>query len=232
MWAEFQRALREAATRTIENIASALPGLLVLVVLLGIALAVAIGVRALLLRTLERLDLDRRADRLGLPAADGPQAPRSVASFVASVGFWLILLLGLLAGLTAFDAPLPNRLAISLFEYIPNIVAAVLIVVLGSIAARFLARTVLIGAVNMRLGSPRVLSLLVKWLVLVVATAMALEHLAIGRTVLFMAFAFFFGGVMLALSIALGIGARDYVRQALDRQLQAPAAGGDRIDHV
>jgi hypothetical protein len=231
MWAEFERALRAAATRTVENVASALPGILVLIVLLGIALAVAIGVRTLLLRTLERLDLDRRGDRVGLPAGEGPH-PRSVATFVASVGFWLILLLGLLAGLTAFDAPLPNQLAITLFAYIPNIIAAVVIVLLGSVLARFLARTVLIGAVNMRLGSPRVLSLLVKWLVIVVATAMALEHLAIGRTVLFMAFAFFFGGVMLALSIALGIGARDYVRQTLDRQLHTPAPGGDKIDHV
>ncbi len=229
MWAEFERALREAAARTMENIASALPGILVLVVLLGLALLVALGVRGGLARALRGLDVDRKPDGSTVAAAAGP---RSMATLVASVAFWLILLLGLLLGLTSFDAPLPNRMALALFDYLPNIIAAVVIVVLGGVLARFLGRTVLIGAVNMQIGPARVLSLVVKWLVLIVASAMALEHLAIGRTILFLAFGLFFGGLVLALAIAVGLGARDFVKQSLDRRLRASAPAGDKIDHV
>jgi hypothetical protein len=229
MWAEFQRALREAGARTVENVASALPGILVLLVLLGLALLVALAVRGGLVRALRGLDLDRRPDGSAAPDVPGR---RSMAVFVASVAFWLILLLGLLLGLTSFDAPLPNRLALALFAYMPNVIAAVLIVVLGGVLARFLGRTVLIGAVNMQIGSARVLSLLVKWLVLIVASAMALEHLAIGRTVLFLAFGLFFGGLVLALAIAIGVGASDFVRRSLERRFTAPAPGRDKLDHV
>jgi hypothetical protein len=40
-----------------------------------------------------------------------------------------------------------------LFEYLPHVVAAVLIIVFGSFAARFLARAVLISAVNTQIRS-------------------------------------------------------------------------------
>ena len=77
----------------------------------------------------------------------------------------------------------------------------------------------------------RLLSLTVKWLVLIVAAAMALDHIGIGRTVLLLAFGIVFGGVVLAIALAVGLGARDAVSRALDRQLREPS-GGDKLDHV
>jgi hypothetical protein len=109
--------------------------------------------------------------------------------------------------------------------------AALAILVVGGIVARYLARAVLIGAVNMGVQYARLVSLTVKWLVLIVATAMALEHIGLGRTVLLLAFGILFGGVVLALALAVGLGARDTVSRALDRQLQEPS-GDDKLHHV
>jgi hypothetical protein len=231
MWNNFERALRDSWTRTIEAFAAALPGVLVLILVVALSVVAAMAVRAALMRALRGVDLQRRADAVGLPRAEGPGA-RSLASLIGAAAFWLIIVVGLLVGLTAFDAPLPNRLAMHAFEYLPNFIAGVLIFVGGGLAARFLGRTVLIGAVNMRIGPARFLSIGVKWLVLLVATAMALEHLGIGRTVLFLAFGLLFGGVVLALALAVGLGARDVVRRALEREWQAPPPGGDKLDHV
>ena len=107
------------------------------------------------------------------------------------------MILGLLVSLTALNATIPSRLALSVFEYVPHLLAALMILVVGAIAARFLARSALIGAVNMQIQSARLLSLAVKWLVLLVAVAMALDHLGIGRSVLLLAFAILFGGIVL-----------------------------------
>jgi hypothetical protein len=60
---------------------------------------------------------------------------------------------------------------------------------------------------------------------------MALDHIGIGRTVLLLAFGILFGGVVLALALAVGLGARDAVGRALDRQLRTPA-DDDRLNHV
>jgi hypothetical protein len=73
----------------------------------------------------------------------------------------------------------------------------------------------------------------VKWLVLIVAVAMALDQLGIGRSILLLAFGIFFGGIVLAGALAIGLGARDVVSRTLERQLyEATHATGDNIDHV
>jgi hypothetical protein len=106
-----------------------------------------------------------------------------------------------------------------------------LIVLAGVVLARFLARTVLIAAVNMHVQFARLLSLGVKWMVLIVAAAMALDHIGIGRTVLLLAFGILFGGIVLATALAVGLGAKDAVTRALERQMRAPA-DHEKMDHV
>ena len=61
---------------------------------------------------------------------------------------------------------------------------------------------------------------------------MALDHLGIGRSVLLLAFAILFGGIVFAAALAVGLGARDAVRDAIARHLHEPARDGDQVDHV
>jgi hypothetical protein len=227
---QFNRALDLASTRIVESIANFLPGVLVFFVLMLGALVLALVLRYGLRRALNGLDFDRRAGLLGISLA-GWIPSRSASTLVASVAYWTVLTLGLLLGLTALDAALPSQFALSVLEYVPHLVAALAILVVGGIVARFLARAVLIGAVNTGLQYARFVSLTVKWLVLIVAAAMALDHIGIGRTVLLLAFGILFGGVVLALALAVGLGARDVVSRALDRQLRAPAHD-DKLNHV
>lgn len=227
---QFDRALRLAGTRIVESVANFLPGALVFLALLVGALTVALVLRAALRRALDGLDFDRRTELLGISLADWTPS-RSASTLVASVAYWTVLGLGLLLGLTALDAALPSQFAVSVLQYVPHLVAAFAILVVGGVVARFLARSMLIGAVNMGVQYARLLSLTVKWLVLIVAAAMALDHIGIGRTVLLLAFGIVFGGVVLAIALAVGLGARDVVSRALDRQLREPARD-DKLDHV
>jgi hypothetical protein len=215
-----------------ENTANFLPGVLVSLMLILVAFVVAVLARLLLVRALRGLEFDRRAERLGLAALVGWPASASPTQAVVRVVYWTILILGLLVSLTALNATIPSRLALSVFEYLPDLLAALMILVVGAIAARFLARSVLIGAVNMQLRSARLLSLAVKWLVLIVVVAMALDHLGIGRRILVLAFGILFGGVVFAAALALGLGAKDAVGRALERQLREPVRGEDKVDHV
>ena len=227
---QFNRALTLAGARIVESVANFLPGVLVFLTLVLGALVVAVLLRYGLRRALTGLDFDRRAAVLGMSLAEWPPA-RSPSMLVASFVYWTVLTLGLLLGLTALDAALPKQFALSVLEYVPHVVAALAILLAGGIVARFLARAVLIGAVNMGVHYARLVSLTVKWLVLIVAAAMALDHIGIGRTVLLLAFGILFGGVVLALALAVGLGARDAVGRALDRQLRTPA-DDDRLNHV
>jgi hypothetical protein len=227
---QFDRALRLANTRIVEAVGNFLPGALVFLVVLAVALAVALVLRSTVRRGLNSLDFDRRAELLGMSLASWTPS-HSASTLIASVVYWTVLMLGLLLGLTALDAALPSQFAVSVLEYVPHLLAALAIVVGGGLVARYLARAILIGAVNMGMQYARLLSLTVKWLVLIVAAAMALDHVGIGRSVLLLAFGILFGGVVLAGAIAVGLGAREAVSRALDRQLREPSHD-DPVNHV
>jgi hypothetical protein len=79
----------------------------------------------------------------------------------------------------------------------------------------------------MNLQYARLLSIGVKWLVMVLAVAMALEHLAIGGEIVFLAFGILFGGIVLALSLAVGLGSKDLVSRSLEREATRTAEETD-----
>jgi len=176
MWAQVERILRQSATQIGDQVASFLPGLLVALLLIVVTVVAAVVVHALLLRALRGLEFDQWAERSGVAAVVGWPVAASPSQGLARLTYWTILFLGLLVSLTALNATVPSLLALTVFEYIPNLLAGLLVLVIGIIAARFLSRSALIGAVNMQIQSARLLSLAVKWLVLLVAVAMALAH--------------------------------------------------------
>ncbi|HYT64895.1 MAG TPA: hypothetical protein VEL51_00650 [Vicinamibacterales bacterium] len=229
---QIDQAMRQAGTRTLESIANFLPGLAVLLAVLIVSGLLAVFVRKALRRVLRGIDVDRRAEQLGISMLTAWSPSRSAADVIAGAAYWTILTLGTLIGLMALDAVALTRFAIRIFEYLPHLLAALLILLVGGVLARFLARSILIGAVNMQIQSARLLSLTVKWLVLITAAAMALDHVGIGGRILQLAFGIIFGGIVLAIALAVGLGARDVVSRALERQLREPDPEEDKLHHV
>jgi hypothetical protein len=219
MWQQVHSALSESAHRVLFKLASFLPALLALVLALIVLTAIGAGLAALLRRILTAVRFD---DRITLNQSGNVSdwAPsHSPTSLVARTVFWACVLLGLFIGISAFDAAYPGDSQISLFviPYLTHSIGAVILLIAGTVIARFLARSVLIGAVNARLQYARFLSLGVKWLVLVLTAAMVLDHLQIGGIVIELAFGILFGGIVLTLSLAVGLGSRDIVSRSLER---------------
>lgn len=234
MWDQVNVIFSRATGRVVENIANFLPGLVVLCVLLLIALVVAVVARVLVYRLLRGIEFDRWAVRSGFSMLVDWSPGKSPSLLVARIVLWLILLLGFLAGLSALDAAMPAYFALAVFGYLPNLVGAIIILICGVLLARFLARSVLIGAVNMQIQSARLLSIGVKWLVLILAFTMALEQIGLGRDIVVIAFSILFGGVVLAMALAVGLGSKDAVSRTIDRQMREGTVDRrpDTIDHV
>jgi hypothetical protein len=214
MWERLNSELSQSTDRIISKMADFLPGILVLLVVVMLALLIAWIVSRLVRRSLRSIRFDERLQQWELTALEDWSPSRSPARLVERVIYWLIVLFGLLVGLTALNAELTSLLAVRAIEYLPNLFAAVLVLIAGILVARFLARGALISAVNMQLGSARLISLGVKWMVLVCAAAMALEHLGIGGNIVQLAFAILFGGIVLAMALAVGLGSKDVVSRS------------------
>jgi hypothetical protein len=232
MWEQIDGMLRHAALRTAENVAEFLPGVLGMLVILLAAVVVAMIARSLVLRALRGLHFDQRAEHLGFGAVADWSTVGGPSLLVARAVMWMILLAGLLVGLSALDAALPDAFARTIFAYLPNVLAALLILVLGVILSRFLARSALIAAVNQGFPFASLLSGGIRWLVLLVAWAMAFEHLGIGRGILTLAFGILFGGIVLALALAVGLGSKEQIGLSLERHTREQEERPDKLTHV
>jgi Mechanosensitive ion channel, conserved TM helix len=168
-------------------------------------------------RLLVSVRFDERLVRWGFPSPAEWSPMKSPSILVSRFVAALVIMTGLLIGVSAFDAELTSLFVQSVFAYVPNIVGAMLVLLLGNIIARFLARSVLIGAVNMNFQYGRLLSVGVKWLVIVLAVAMALEHLRIGSGIVELAFGILFGGIVLALALAVAFNSKELVAKSLER---------------
>ncbi len=210
--------LRQTMTRITAALADFLPGLLAFFVILLVTSGVAFALRTIIRRSLQRMDFDSRVGQWGLSAVNEWSPAHSPTLLIAQVSFLTVVVIGILIGVSALDTRLTSQLIVELFGYLPHVVAAMVILLGGSILSRFLARSVLIGAVNMHIHSARLLSVGVKWLVIVLTAAMALDHLRIGGMVVQISFAILFGGIVLALALAVGLGSKEMVRQSWERQ--------------
>ncbi|MGA2144210.1 MAG: hypothetical protein ABSH49_04525 [Bryobacteraceae bacterium] len=219
MWDQVGQALNHSMTRMLSQVASLLPGVIALIAALLVSALVAWVLAAILRRSLTSFGFDQRVAQWGFPGLAEWSPLKSPTRLVTRAIGWAVMLVGFLIGLSAFDGPLTSELVVRLLTYLPNVVAAVVVLAAGSLIARFLARSVLIGAVNMNLQYAWLLSAGVKWLVNVLAVAMALEHLAIGGDIIRLAFGILFGGIVLALALAVGLGSKELVSRSLDREV-------------
>jgi hypothetical protein len=235
MEATFSERLVGALDAFFEGVVRFLPGLLAALLILAVGVVVAWLIKALLRRALTVARFDRFCQSAGLSTILGRADVRGTPSIlVASLVFWLVLASFLMAGASALQVGFINRLIAAFFLYLPRILSALGILLLGFLLANFLSRAALLAAVNANVPSPRVIGLVVKFLIAVLAFAMALEQLEIAKTIVIAAFVISFGAVMFGLAIAFGLGGKEVARRVLERQLKDhnESDGPDDLSHI
>jgi hypothetical protein len=213
MWQQVKQALADSTAHFLTKFASLLPGLVALILALLVSLLLAWILTTIVKRLLTSLHFDQHLGRWGF----APLAPLNSPTLLVSRSLAaLVIVGGFLIGVAAFDLEWTTLFVRSILAYIPNVLTACLVLLVGNVIARFLARSVLIGAVNLNLQYARFLSIGVKWLVIVLSFAMALEHLRIAAGVVELAFGILFGGIVLSMALAVGLGSKEFVSKSLE----------------
>jgi hypothetical protein len=217
MWEQFNEALRQTTSRVIVGVVDFLPGILAMLAAVAIALLIAQVCGFILRRSLTKLRFDERLGQWGFGELADLAPYGSATVFISRLAVWTIVALGFLVGLTALNASLASAVTLRVINYLPNLIVATAILIAGSFISRFLARSVAISATNMQIHSARLIGLGVKWLILVLASAMALDQLGVGGDIVKMAFGIAFGGIVLAMALAVGLGSKDVVSRSWER---------------
>ncbi len=197
-----------------------LPSLLGMFIILTLGLVLAWAIGHLVERLLRVLGLDALSSRLGMSAALARGGVKNEFShLVGRTVYWLVVIFAVMAALFVLNLEPLNQFARSFLAYIPHLLTAALILAAGYFLSNFIARAVLIAAVNAGLPPARMLAACSRWGVQLVAIAMALEQLGIAETVVVVGFALLMGGIVLAGAIAFGLGAKDLAKEYLERHL-------------
>jgi hypothetical protein len=221
MWQETNRIFLESARHVLQETARLLPSVLAMFLFFALVAVLAVVTRAAVRRIGDRLAVDRRLRRWGIAA---PTADASPTRLLARASFWTVLVVGLSLGVSVLDAPAVSGVSIRFLEYAPRLLVALIILGVGAAIARVVQRNVLIGAVNMGMHSARLLAVGARWLVVLLGAAIALEHAGLGATVVTLAFGILFGGIVLAMALAVGLGSKDLVARSLHRHFPEPGS--------
>lgn len=158
-------------------------------------------------RLLARIGLDDNLERFGVSAT-----PEAIAGRIA---FWLIVILFARAAADVLELEAISGAIANALGFVPNVVAAVLILVIGSAIARLAGRTVRTAAENQRLQFAAAMGSLTSGFVLFVLAMMAVAQLRVDTEMVQLAAGAILAGLALGFGLAFGLGSREVFKSVL-----------------
>jgi small-conductance mechanosensitive channel len=200
----------------LNQVASWLPSLVAALLLLFLGWLLAMLGQAIVRGLLRRLRLDRLAERTGITSAlirmglDG-----SASRLLGRLVYWLIFLLFILAAAESLGLPGVTETLSLLVAYLPNILAAVLILLMGSVLAHIVGDAVGALAIGSGVSGGLVLGQATRYTILIITVILALEQLNIQTTLLVALVIILAATIALALGLAFGLGNRALARNIM-----------------
>lgn len=188
-----------------EQLLQVIPALLIACLILVAGYFVARTTERWVDAVLKRLDFNRVAEEGGLrEAVDRTGTRMDPEHAVGKLAFWLVMLLVILLASAALGLESINEMFGIMISFIPTLISAIVIVVLGMVVGEFLRGLIVASAGSVE-GVPT-LAKVAKGAVVVIAIFMALQQLGVAEEIVTSAFTLILGAVALAVGLAFGIG--------------------------
>jgi hypothetical protein len=203
------------------KIGAFLPGLIAALIILFLGWIGCNLVQRLVMRVLRACQFDRLADRAGIArmlAIGGiKQTPVEILSLLV---FWFLFLIVIVAAVDTLNLPGVAETLDAIFFYIPKVVAAIVVLILGLYFANFLQTVVRTSCANAGLKQSEAIGLVSYYATVIFVIAAILQILDIAAEIVMWAFILIFGSVCLALALAFGLGGREVAGRLLEKWLE------------
>ena len=197
--------VREMLTRILAYLPVLLGALLILIVGWIVAKMIKWAVDAVL----KTIRFDALADKAGisevLRKGDLKTTPREMFSGLV---YWLVIIMVLVMVVNALGLPKASDILSRLFAYVPQVIAALFVLVVAMFLANFVSGIVRIAAANAKLPKPELLAGICRWAIIIFAATIALSQLGIAPLLVTTTFNIILGGVVLGLALAFGLGGK------------------------
>ena len=201
-----------------EGLIGFLPNLLGALLILALGFLVAALFHKLAEKILKALKIKELFDKFRITAMFEKAGHKfSIVSLLASVIYWLIIIVFITVAVETLGLTQISDFLRSIVFYLPNIVVAIAIIVIGILISSFVEDLIRNTTHAVKVGSAPFLARLAKYVIMVFTVLAALNQLNVAQNLI----AILFQGivVMLALAggLAFGLGGKDYAREILER---------------
>lgn len=218
----WQAVLLEPAKTVLSQIGTFVVSLLLVVVILFIGWIVAKLIKAIVTKVLRTVKLDELSGRIDLDniLAKGGIG-YSLSELIGVVCYWLVVLVAFVVAINAIGLTVAADLLNRVVLYIPNIIAAIFILILSMFVATILSNITQTAANNAGLSQAKLLGKFVEAVVIIFAIAIILEQLNIGAKIVELIIGIALASLGLGTALAFGLGCRDiaakFVSEFLDK---------------
>lgn len=191
-----------------EQVGGVLPALIAAILILLTGYFLARQIQKWVDDALKRLDFNRVAkaghlDEVVQRTGSRLDPVRATAKLV----FWLVMLVVVLLASTALGLESVSEMFGQMLAFIPTLIAAIVIVILGIIVGEFVRGLILASAGTVS-GVPTVAKM-AKGAVVIIAIFMALQQVGVAEEIVTATFTLTLGAVALAAALAFGLGNRE-----------------------
>src|SRR5271169_1349409 len=196
-----------------------LPRLIVMLIVAFVGWVIAYLLKVLVRSILRLTKFSKLSENAGATQLLHQAALPSSTELLSRFVFWVAWVGFILLGVSVLGIVGLQEYISRFFLFLPRLFGALLILFFGLLAANFFARASLLAGVNANFRSSRLLSISIRIIISIFALSMVFEVLGVAEQTMLLAFGTAFGGVMLGLAIAFGIGGKDLAREFLERRL-------------
>ena len=206
----WQVVLLEPAKTVLSQISQFLVNVLLVVIILIIGWIIAKIIKTLVTKLLRAIKLDQLSDRIDLDniLAKGGIS-YSLSELIGVICYWLALLITFVIAINAIGLTVAADILNRIVLYVPNIIAAVFILILGMFVATLLSSIVKTAANNAGVSQAKLLGKVVEVVVIIFAVAISLEQLGIAAKIIELTISIILASLGLSVALAFGLGCRD-----------------------
>lgn len=198
-----------------------LPELIGAIIIFVLGLIIARLLKAGAVKLLRLVRFDSAGEKTGVKDfLEKGNITKTPSEIVGSLIYWFIMILVIIASFDALGLPIVSDLLNTVFIYIPNVVAAVIILTLGLLFGNLISAVVQTTASNAGLTTAEGLGKAALYAIIIFCGAVALIQLGIGEEIVASAFKIIFGCTALALALAFGLGGKEMAADYLKKWLE------------
>jgi hypothetical protein len=214
----FLERISDAFQTTLDSIIAYLPEVLaaLLVLIIGWILAVLLGKLVRKLLSLTRID--KALDKIGFRQVRSETGLElSVARFVGDLIKWFLIIVSVLAASDILQLNEISSFLRSILLYFPNVVVAVVIVIIGVLIGNFVQKIVLGAGRTAKLPSIPLIAAFARWSVIVFSVLASLVQLQVAASLIQILFTGIVAMIAIAGGLAFGLGGKEYANHLMEK---------------